>query len=616
MNYKDIFKPETLAKLDKQSADNLRKMMGNKSLMDKLVRSQELLSEINEAEKPYRDLLEALAIDMVKQMYPIIDEENINIDAKIIDISQVGQELDEIKINNPNIKKIMDDFATEWDESCKDTDDIEYAQDQVIEKYVKKYPNISIAEFIEDYIIKCNNINESITPESRRRIINGITQGAALRGSFAFYMFKEYLDQIDETLVDKYKEIMEDTFGIYDDENVIAMALAALAQGRKSAGGSSKVIVNEIKINNPLKFTINDIWDLTHKLSGYWDFSKNEYSSMPNYNWTPEESNKRLHIISNIWKKYGYKAGPYKGFLTKLPPAIKIKIFKDLTLEVNKLLSNNQNLQESSNPGITIRARAICFPMLVHEIIKGLYELVSLQGFKGDKEQNQAVVDKVDQLKNEPHDIKYGKYIYDALNKIFSESEYNEPRIREFFFTEVYQLDDEDFLPFIENAINNELTSKQKQWVKITLKEISDDIKADDTGLDEIKINNPNPYNEYIINFKFNPPKSGDSLLGWLKDNEFNIEFIDKTGKNTGNYSLKFTNNEISQKLRYINYSRTLLDMSYDESKKAINMIGKLNAKILQQHLDKYWKGKAKASDNIMPRIITVGKPKDLIYNP
>jgi len=104
MNYKDIFKPETLAKLDKQSADNLRKMMGNKSLMDKLVRSQELLSEINEAEKPYRDLLEALAIDMVKQMYPIIDEENINIDAKIVDISQVGQELDEIKINNPIVK--------------------------------------------------------------------------------------------------------------------------------------------------------------------------------------------------------------------------------------------------------------------------------------------------------------------------------------------------------------------------------------------------------------------------------------------------------------------------------------------------------------------------------
>ncbi len=56
--------------------------------------------------------------------------------------------------------------------------------------------------------------------------------------------------------------------------------------------------------------------------------------------------------------------------------------------------------------------------------------------------------------------------------------------------------------------------------------------------------------------------------------------------------------------------------MSYDESKKAINMIVKLNNKILQQHLDNYWKGKAKDSDNIMPRIITVGKPKDLIYNP
>lgn len=129
MEYKKIFKPETLAKLDKKSADNLRQMMGNKSLMDKMIRSQELIQEISEAEKPYRDILEVLAIEMVEKMYPIINEENIKIDAKIVDMNEVGRELDEIKINNPVISleklKKLYDLADENNPNKKNQKDSE-----------------------------------------------------------------------------------------------------------------------------------------------------------------------------------------------------------------------------------------------------------------------------------------------------------------------------------------------------------------------------------------------------------------------------------------------------------------------------------------------------------
>jgi len=97
------------------------------------------------------------------------------------------------------------------------------------------------------------NLNEAISPESRRRIINAITQGAALRGTFSFYLFKEHLDEIDPTLVDKYSDIMKNSFGIYDDPNAVAMMLSLLAQGHKAAGGSSKVIIKE---NNQSGITI------------------------------------------------------------------------------------------------------------------------------------------------------------------------------------------------------------------------------------------------------------------------------------------------------------------------------------------------------------------------
>ena len=145
---------------------------------------------------------------------------------------------------------------------------------------------------------------------------------------------------------------------------------------------------------------------------------------------------------------------------------------------MKELDGTRKTLNEQQGP--TIQARAICFPMLVHEIIKGLYELVSLQGFSGTKDQNQAVVDKVDKLENEPHDLKYGKYIYDALNNIYAESGYDDSRIREFFFAEVYQLGDQEFVDFVENALNDELTSSQQSWIKQTLKEIQMDLRSDD----------------------------------------------------------------------------------------------------------------------------------------
>jgi len=223
---------------------------------------------------------------------------------------------------------------------------------------------------------------------AKRRIINGITQGASVRGAFAFLLFKEHLDDINQGLIDKYKEILELAFGIYDNEDAIAMLLAMIAQSRNSAGGSSKA----------------------------------EY--------------------------------------------------------------------DEENDQFVVKAKAICFPILLHEIVKGIYEIVGTEGFGADKEKNKRIVNAIDTLDNEPRDLQYGKFIYDALSDLYLDSNIDDPRVRELFFTEVYKLPEEDFVEFIENAINENLTSRQRSWALKTMEEIRDDLKTDDfydTGLDESK---------------------------------------------------------------------------------------------------------------------------------
>lgn len=330
VEYEDIFSPETMALLKDKSGQSLRQLLGDKNLQQVMRRSMDLLPEVIDAEDGYRDALEAVAVSMVEDAYPIIDYANIKVDAKIVPMS-------DIKLPEPDEdeEEITPDFGNDDPEKMK----------------------------------------------AKRRIINGITQGASIRGAFSFLLFREYLDVLSPDLVDKYNEILKLSFGIYDNEDAIAMLLAMIAQNQNMPGGTSEMVYDE------------------------------------------EEEQ------------------------------------------------------------FVIKARAICFPMLVHEIVKGLYEIVGTQGFGSDREKNKAIIGQVDKISNEPRDLQYGKFVYDALNQLYIDANISDPRVRELFFTEVYKLEDDEFIPFIENAVNDRLTPNQKQWAQRTFRDIQDDLRKDDTGL-------------------------------------------------------------------------------------------------------------------------------------
>jgi hypothetical protein len=322
VEYEDIFKPETMASLKGKSGQSLRTMLGNKNLMQTMMRSQELLGKIIEAEDDFHIELAMIAEIMAREAYPILDYANIKIDAKIVGMGDVKQ-------ND--------------------------SEDEPSEEPAAEAPE-----------------------DKKRRIINGITQGASVRGSFGFLLFREHLDDLNQELVDSYNEIMKLVFGIYDDENAIAMLLAAVGQKQNVSGGSSEMVYDEDK----------------------------------------------------------------EQFI--------------------------------------IKARAICFPMLFHEIVKGLYEIIGTEGFGSDNEKNKEIIGRVDKVSNEPRDFQYGKFIYDAISKLYNESHIDDSRVRELIFAEIYKLEDNDFFPFVENIINDKLTPVQKKWATDTMKEIEVDLKKDD----------------------------------------------------------------------------------------------------------------------------------------
>jgi hypothetical protein len=110
-------------------------------------------------------------------------------------------------------------------------------------------------------------------------------------------------------------------------------------------------------------------------------------------------------------------------------------------------------------------------------------KIVGTQGFGANKEKNKSIIGQVDKLENEPRDLQYGKFVYDALNQLYIDANINDPRVRELFFAEVYKLDDDEFIPFIEHAVNDKLTSNEKRWAQEAFRDIQDDLRKDDTGL-------------------------------------------------------------------------------------------------------------------------------------
>ena len=339
VSYKDILSPKAMQSLSKQSADSLRQMISG-DVRGAMMKSMSILQEVMEIEKPYRKELEQLAVDIVKELYGIIGDNAIEIEAQLT--------------NNIRIE------ITQGETPVKDVDNI-------------------------DDLLNSLSIGSNIVGgEAKRRLINSITQGAAIRGSFAFHLFKNKLDEISPQLVEKYGELLNSAYGIYDDDNTIAMMLAMLANNQQTNGGESEAVYNKAE---------------------------------------------------------------------------------------DKFI---------------IKAKALIFPILLQEIIKGLYEIVSLQGFSSDAERNKNIVKTTDLSTNEPEDIRYGKFIFDALNKLYVEYGSTDNREKEYFLSELYRLPEDEFIPYIDNLIQNALTPQQKRWTKDTFDEIQVDLRKDDTGLEDL----------------------------------------------------------------------------------------------------------------------------------
>jgi hypothetical protein len=153
-------------------------------------------------------------------------------------------------------------------------------------------------------------------------------------------------------------------------------------------------------------------------------------------------------------------------------------------------------------PDTVIKAFGAIFPILCHEIIKGLEEAKGRHGLPKDPEMRQKVMGQVDLLSNEPMQLRIGPEIVEKIRFALPEEIFDDSNkgLINWFHILLYQIPAKEFLDIIGNAISEDnskvkkATSKFEEIMKEAIqmkqeyeeyKEDNGDDSDDDEDLDD-----------------------------------------------------------------------------------------------------------------------------------
>ena len=128
-----------------------------------------------------------------------------------------------------------------------------------------------------------------------------------------------------------------------------------------------------------------------------------------------------------------------------------------------------------------IKARAVVFPLLLHELVKGIYELISLFAFLDmELDKSEKITQATDKFSYEIEDTTYGELIYKNLRDILYEIDPDiTPLEREYIFQDIYRLPSRDFVELITAVIKKNLSKEQKEDLRYIILGVRDDLKDD-----------------------------------------------------------------------------------------------------------------------------------------
>jgi hypothetical protein len=151
-------------------------------------------------------------------------------------------------------------------------------------------------------------------------------------------------------------------------------------------------------------------------------------------------------------------------------------------------IAGREDVDRQTDPP-TVKARAVNFPVLIHELIKGTLELVALHGRKRDEEGNEedftAIEDSEDTLEKEMWDLRLGPAIWDRIRQQMPEdilTDESKVEIQNYLLMAIFQLPAKKFLVLCKEIISGGDSGKR------LLSELTDNVvkKLNDQEIEDL----------------------------------------------------------------------------------------------------------------------------------
>jgi hypothetical protein len=106
-----------------------------------------------------------------------------------------------------------------------------------------------------------------------------------------------------------------------------------------------------------------------------------------------------------------------------------------------------------------IEAKAFSFPILVHEMVKGIIELLATQGQPEDEETAKMVLDLCDVMKAEMWGCRLGPELWISLHELIDTNQYD---IKKLILMDVFKKSAKEFNEFFYDVLNNKEKAKRE----------------------------------------------------------------------------------------------------------------------------------------------------------
>jgi hypothetical protein len=370
--------------------------------------------------------LEELAKEVIYSEYGNMLE-NVDLDIKMVPYGQVSNEMPEISevpetpASRGQQQSEMQGLEDDEEEEKTSTDAKSSFLDRLFKKPKKKEEFVGSEEYKERV--------------DKAKLINNIIQGEAKNTKKILHseLVKQGLERIFGATAAK------DIFKVWDDITKVADKLDWIIPIDQKAGMMANV-------SQGMAGSVSVDWNEAEENDDFEDDESGDESECP----SPRSAEDILKEIENG------------------------KDLSDLEGEIDELFDNG-------NP--MIKAIGVDFPMLLHETVKGIYELIAAAYLPSEdaeeKEIKKAKVVKMatTSFEDEAEDFRYGPYIAGALRDFINDCEGSDryPNMREYVFGRMVLLEAKEFLSLMKGILDKKDSAKKQ--IEEMISEIIDEIR-------------------------------------------------------------------------------------------------------------------------------------------